>query len=60
MNITIVDDVRAEPFTESRRDSFYIYLSGGDDVDSNINIQPERSVVYIKDNDCTFVFHVKP
>ena len=51
VNVTIVDDMRAEPLTKISRDKFHVALLGHG-LDNSIILNPDTSVVYIRDNDC--------
>ena len=51
VNVTIINDKRAEPLTRIRRDTFDVALTG-----SNLNgitLSPDTARVYIRDDDCT-------
>ena len=51
VNVTIINDKRAEPLTRIRRDTFDVALTGSN-LDG-ITLSPDTARVYINDDDCT-------
>jgi hypothetical protein len=51
VNVTIINDKRAEPLTRFRRDIFDVALTGSN-LDG-ITLSPYTASVYINDDDCT-------
>ena len=53
VNITIIDDMKAEPKTTILRDTFHVALNSSDPP-NNIVLSTETTKVYIRDDDGTF------
>ena len=51
VNVTIINDMIAEPLTRIRRDTFDVALTGSN-LDG-ITLSPDTARVYIYDDDCT-------
>ena len=50
VNVTIIDDMIAEPLTRIRRDKFHAVLIGSG-LDDRITLSTDISTIYIEDND---------
>ena len=57
VNVTIKDDMKVEPWSKIRRDTFRVAVIGSD-LDNNINLSTVTGKVYIEDNDRMFCNYV--
>ena len=56
VNVTIIDDMIAEPLSKIVRDTFHVVLVGSG-LEDRITLSTDISTVFIRDDDGTFSFY---